>query len=797
MCEATGAGPTRQPWWRRRLTWALVTTLAFAFPIAYTLASRGAPDRMATPIGQPHTNADEGRRQFTDAVPDGDAQLFTLWLHSPAPLEVLTHPRIAVPFFPTDLRGNHTLTGRIEVIGTKCAYQSTQEYVGRALVFVRAGDCRPTQGRATGEFKVTMRMVGPGGLGYWAQPLAPGLRSPGLLYLAKAEATDPEPAPVIVGSFVDDWPDYGYRRVNLLSYMWTGDTDGRVIWVLAAVAGLLVFAGALIFPVGARADEDGNWGRQAVPRAAVGAGCLAAGLALLYALAVPPLHAADETPFARAYSIVNQQPEFLSEIRELAKLGHFERIRYFSTEHFRPRDVGHPFAYVVPFDVLDMQTRSSLTTILWVFLGRHLPKMNAFSTFAVIRLIHVVLFSLAMAMSVALVTGLGRVKYPQFLCFPFLFVPTIPFFGMQFSETAILTCAVVFLGSALMMLILDGGTADFAGLPLGVGLAALLLTTRSALPMVPLVAIVLLARMLLGPRNGDRPIVSATVFWIGLAVGIACFFTVATVPHLTRILETTTLVAARSAALWPTLVWALNHPWLLGVVVAPAVGWAVEVALTAVRRRIAGRQVPGATTLLQVICYTAAAAIVVSLVGSYWLDYPDVENIQSPVAPGVRKYIGQVVIGMATIFRFRHSSTFLSDSFWVGFGWLDTMPGDGFVAILVTLTGVSLMAWYLHIAATKDWRRALWMIMFAAGSAATLAFYAFSAKQIVSNLHGRYLMPWYLPAVAVFWLPVGLKVEGRFRRLFPESGATRGLILLGLIGAVHAYSLCFILRRYF
>jgi hypothetical protein len=151
---------------------------------------------------------------------------------------------------------------------------------------------------------------------------------------------------------------------------------------------------------------------------------------------------------------------------------------------------------------------------------------------------------------------------------------------------------------------------------------------------------------------------------------------------------------------------------------------------------------------------------------------------------------------MATMFRFRHSSTFLSDSFWVGFGWLDTMPGDEFVALLVTSTGVSLIAWYLHIAATKDWRRALWMFMFAVGSAATLAFYAFSAKQIVSNLHGRYLMPWYLPAVAVFWLPVGLTIEGPLRRLFPGGGA-RAILILALIVFVHAYSLSFILRRYF
>jgi hypothetical protein len=474
MHDATGAGPLRQSLWRRRRTWVLLAALAFAFPVAFTLQSRGAPDRIATPIGQPFTNQDEGRQQFTDAVSEGGAQLFTLWLNAPAPAEVMTHPRIAIPFFHTDLRGQHTLTGRIDVLGTKCSYQATEEYVGRAMVFARAGDCRPSEGRAAGEFKLTVRMEGPGGLGYWTQDLAANLRAPGLLYVVKADAAVAEPAQAIVGSFVDDWPDYGYRRVNLLSYMWTGDTNGRVIWVVAAIGALLIFAGALIFPIRERGDDDRAWWRQVVPRAAAGGGCFAAGLALLYALVIPPLHAADETPFTRAYSIVNQRPEFLAEIRDLAKLGHFERIRFNANEHFRPRDVGNPFAYVVPFDILDMHTRSSLTTTLWTFLGRELPQMNAFQTFAMIRLGHVLVFGVAMALSAAMLTGLGRVKYPQFLCFPFLFVPTTPFFAMQFSETAILTSAVVFLGSALMIMLLDSRTADYAGLPLGHGLSAVL-----------------------------------------------------------------------------------------------------------------------------------------------------------------------------------------------------------------------------------------------------------------------------------------------------------------------------------
>lgn len=782
---------------RGRLLWAGVATAAFTIPLIWTLLSPGAPDRQSTPI-EPKVPAESLSISFSRISPWGDERIHEMSLFSPVPVDILRHAEIHITFSQSDKTFRHPATGRLEVVGTSCVYEMQADAEinnGIPQPFVRTGPCLVQQGRPTGELALTVKMGGPGDLGLFTLPLPPELRSGGMIYIGERRDGIPDPPPTIMGVFVDDMPALGLRRVNLLSYMWTGSVKPLAVWLVVAGGSFLIFVGALVFPISERTET--GWISRAAPRAAAGGFCMATGLALLYAVAIPPLQAADETPFAGAYGLVTAQPRFLPEIRQLALDTHFERIRFLATERFRPRDVGKPFAYVTKFDELDMATRSSLTTYLWQGMGRWLPRRSAAATFAMVRGVHAVLFGLAVAAAAGLLTASARVSYPQFLCFPFLFVPTLPFFGMQFSETAVLTSAVVMLAAGLAILVVDDRNSHYMGLSIGLGAAAILLTTRSALPMSALVAVMLLMRALLGSRGGNHPVREAAVFWGGLSLAAACFFTVASVPHLTRILETGAQITARFPDLWAPARWLLDHPWVVGVAGVPLAGWLLEATTALGRRRLQRVLAPAATAVAPVVCFAIVAAIAASLLGSWWWDYPDVENIQSPLAPGLGRYTGQVVIGMASMFRLRHSSTFLSDSFWAGFGWLDTMPGDWFVAVLVTLTAASLMTFLGITAVTRNVRRSVWLVAFIGGSLVTFAFYAFSSKQIVSNLHGRYLMPWFVVALAVFWIPVAMAGDQLASRTMTGAGPARPAALLALILSVHAYCLCFILQRYF
>ena len=71
----------------------------------------------------------------------------------------------------------------------------------------------------------------------------------------------------------------------------------------------------------------------------------------------------------------------------------------------------------------------------------------------------------ATALAIATVSG----PFPQWLSFAFLFVPSLPFFAMHVSETALLCSVYVVLATAVAVLFLDGSHAHFAGLPLGLG----------------------------------------------------------------------------------------------------------------------------------------------------------------------------------------------------------------------------------------------------------------------------------------------------------------------------------------
>jgi hypothetical protein len=234
--------------------------------------------------------------------------------------------------------------------------------------------------------------------------------------------------------------------------------------------------------------------------------------------------------------------------------------------------------------------------------------------------------------------------------------------------------------------------------------------------------------------------------------------------------------------------------WLPAIVALA--GWGLEVLVQRIRTAMAPVLAAGSAAVARVVAGLAAAAIVMSFIGSLWWTYPTVDNLQGQSLMAARQYVMQVETTMATMFRLVHPSLLLSASFWVGFGWLDTLPNEAFSSFLVALTGLSLVGLLAHVAITADVRRLVWLIVFASGSAATLAAYALSAHQIPVNLHGRYLLGWYVSVVAVMWTFPAIADGARLGRLRNRVPISRPAVFVGL-WLVNAYALCFIVGRYF
>ncbi len=318
---------------------------------------------------------------------------------------------------------------------------------------------------------------------------------------------------------------------------------------------------------------------------------------------------------------------------------------------------------------------------------------------------------------------------------------------------------------------------------------------RSPWPLAGLVALVLVGRVLLGPSGAVSARGAALKFWGGMAAGALFFFlTIEDVyrnllnhhNHLfTRLLPSVLSKAGE---------WLIGSPAPVLLLVAGA--GALEVALRGPRARVGVRLDRFAGRLARGMALAGVVAVVLSLAGSLFLSYP-----QLPLEPArpltALERVAAILATMATMFRLDQPNFLLASSFWVGFGWLDTMPGRLFQALLVALVALSLVLLLLRVAHDRAVRRFAWLLVLGAGGVVSLVLYSLLTQDLPLALGGRYLIGWYLCVLAV--VGAGLTLDGGSSgpSELPRSGAGRAAILLGLAGSIHLYCLSFILRRYF
>jgi hypothetical protein len=312
-----------------------------------------------------------------------------------------------------------------------------------------------------------------------------------------------------------------------------------------------------------------------------------------------------------------------------------------------------------------------------------------------------------------------------------------------------------------------------------------------------LVAAALLGRAVLGPHAPHGARRSALVFWGGFGLGAAVFFVL-----LDDAYRSMTEIYAHYFALFiPSGLRALGE-WLLGRPEAAAslvaLGLLLEIVAGPLRPRVASQLARRSRTLVRWTALGVFALVLVSFAASLLVPFPQLplEPKHPMTAP---ERVITVVGTMATMFRLTDPNFLLSSTFWVGFGWLDTMPGPAFQALLVLLVGVALCGLLLRIARNDEGRRLLWLVVLGAGSVGSLVLYTLSTQATPTALQGRYLIGWYLTFLSVVGTALALDY-GSSRRADESttpSAAGRAALLLALAGSIHLYCLTFMLRRYF
>jgi hypothetical protein len=321
---------------------------------------------------------------------------------------------------------------------------------------------------------------------------------------------------------------------------------------------------------------------------------------------------------------------------------------------------------------------------------------------------------------------------------------------------------------------------------------------RSPWPLAGLVALALLGRVLLGSRGVTSAPRAALVFWAGFAPGAVLFFvlqddayramTNTWSQHFTRFIPSSLRALGE---------WLRAQPAAVAALIAG--GAAFELALGKPRTWFTVRLNALARSLVRPAAFVLVVLVLLSLVGSLLVPYP-----QLPLTPprplGAPERVAAVLGSMATMFRLTQPDFLLASSFWVGFGWLDTMPGPAFQAVVVLMVALALVVLLLHVAHRGRTRRFLWLVILGAGAVASLILYALATQMVPMALGGRYVIGWYLAVLAIVGAVLTLDLRSPQRASAgeaPPSGGPRAALLLVLAGPIHAYCLCFILGRYF
>jgi hypothetical protein len=655
---------------------------------------------------------------------------------------------------------------------------------GEPVAFRRSGACSGLLGGA--ELDLTVELAGEGTLALLGfVPLAGS--APGPIQVPARAAAGPYDVRGAVVDYTVPAP-----RIELLNHMWRIRPDTAWLWLSLAAGVALAVAGCLIFPT--RPLGSGTRPTARLLATSAGAAALLAGsLGVLYAVLVPPLMGPDEPYHLLGFAELASNRALAEDTVVWMGETHLWRIRYEPTERFRTIDVGRP--YVVEDDQLratEVAMRSAVLARVWEAVAPLLRGEPAPRVLLTLRLLNVLVFAAAVGVATALAIATVSEPFPQWLTLAFLFVPSLPFFAMHVSETALLCSVYVLLATAVAVLFLDGLHAHFAGLPLGLGTGLMLAGGRSPWPVAALVAGVLLGRVVLGSRASNERR-AAVVFWAGFAAGASVLFLIqdAAYRNMTRAWGEQ-YTGGIPSWLRVGAEWLLEHPAAAIVLAPAAVG--LEIAFAKPRAGVQAALTTSGPRLVRRSAFALAGLVLLSLVGSLVTSYPQLESGRVLTAP---ERVTAVLATMATMFRLRQPNFLLSTSFWVGFGWLDTSPAAWFQGALVLVVACALVLLLRQIALGAEARRLLWLLVLGAGGAVALVFYTLTT-QVSKPLHGRYLIGWYLCLLAVAGSALTLDHRAPVGAVAgPPSGGGRAAFLLATIGLVHAYCLCFILRRYF
>lgn len=753
----------------RRTAYALVGLSAIVWLVLPLAALVGAAPNTRETLVEPRTGWDQVAIELENATPtvDTDRRLF---LSIPQLDRLIQHERLDLAVVMLDRRVR-LVRAALRIEAADCEYIAAAASISgtTTLRFHRTGSCL-VPGRSQ-RAVLYMTLAADARVAVAAFLPDVPVADPSLIYVSEHPVTSPVVRPILRVRFVEAHHGPSVSRLSLLQYVWQL-SPGLLAACLASTAAA-VLAGLVLLCVSltAATSRIRGWLQTAATV------LLTFGAAASFGVLIPPFQAPDETSHFLTFGALTGQRHFEGETEAWTRLGHVGRIQFDAAERFRPSDVGtpYPLRWKVAYPQ-DLERRSGIAAPLWRTWGALIARRPVQEQLLLLRLLHAAMFALAAGAGMAVIAAsAGETHFPVPIVA--LLGPTVPFFAMHVSDHAILTAGYVLFASSAAAIIINGVRAHWAGLPLGVATALLLATSRSAAPLMALLAAICVARLVLAAR--ERPSLARSVmFWCGVAVPPALALTLVSGAY--RDFLTAGVVARAPRAIAPIVEWlADGAAWLI----AGIMGSLAERAAT--RRDVTDSS--RAQRAVRVAALSAVAYIVAVFIASLFVTLPSVSG--GTATPG-SVYVRRLLLSAVTWPRLDGLDLMLTTSFWAGFGWLDTFPPG----LAPTLTAVMTAAavWLLvKVAIQRDVSGAWNLTIICVGGLASLALYGLATQEV----HGRYLTGLYLTAIMICWTPWSAPVS----RPGPRAAAPALVALAVAAGIllVHAYTLSYLVRRYF
>jgi len=758
----------------RRLGSAIVVTVVMLGPLAWFLLTRVA-DRVDRALANDWTTAAAAP---IDVLNGQGERLVPLWRVGPGDLS----PAESVDLLMATYGSTPTLTSAELRVGS-CIFRLAAPIRvsdGAFVALTRMAPCADASS-STAEFTATLGSAGRLALWTWQMPADRGASHFGLSMTAP-EARSATNS-VIRGRYGYSRPGPDMRRASLVAWLWNDTSRVQTIaWLLFAA--IAVALGAWLL-AGAQAAAA-----QVAP--ATGAGLVALGLAVTWAVIMPPLQGADEPDHLLSFGMVAGAAQVDRDLAAEARRVHFERIRFHADERLAPidREVPYHVAWTGDVHAERMDARSPVTVRVWALASSLIGGSPLPSLILNLRLFNAVVFALCMAAAVWFVLWTGSDRQRIWLVLGLGLIPTVPYFATMVSDWAYLASWSLLFSGAVLVLVYGGPRVSWTGAGLGISVALLVATSIAAIALVPLVLILIAGRLVIRRDPGDDHAGAIVRFWGGLAIG--CL--------LGYLLMGDLLVAgfqrydAESRASFAQLLgrvnavgrFAVQQPWVVLLLIGLMAG------LDAACARLRTQQSLGhwGQRLARLGVVAIAGLAVVQALASLVAPLPQLPSFETRGFGTAPAYAVTALGALLTGARLTGFDHLTFTSLWGGFGWVDTvLPAPMFVVIVVMLI-VSLVAAAASAWRASDGRPFGWLVMALAGGVASAAAVAVAAFFMRRNLHGRYLLPLAIPMVAVVVSALGAQL-GR-----AHARGWRWVAVL-VIAALHGASFVWVASRYF